>query len=86
MVIYFQSYCQTEESDGHCIWRGVCFDDKKNCAYNGSAVALDDNGVDALKQWCSHLLPSNYVAGDVVSTCCDIEQVNLNFATFFNIF
>lgn len=53
----------------------MCFDDKKNCAYNGSAKALDDEGVEALKQWCSHLLPTNYVAGGEVSMCCDKGQV-----------
>jgi Niemann-Pick C1 protein len=56
----------------------VCVSDppKKNCAYNGSALPLDDEGVEELKQWCSHLLPNDYPANSNVSTCCDIEQVS----------
>lgn len=50
---------------------------KKNCAYTGSALPLNSTGVDALKIWCSHLLPNNYAAGDDVNTCCDIDQVNM---------
>lgn len=57
------------------MWYGVCEDDKKNCAYNGTAKALDNEGVEALKKWCSHLLPTNYVAGESVLTCCDNKQV-----------
>jgi hypothetical protein len=58
----------------------VCFrgDKNKNCAYNGSAKPLNQSGVEALKQWCSHLLPNNYAEGDEVSTCCDKEQVKID--------
>lgn len=84
----FQSHCQ--QDDGHCIWYGVCKDDKKNCAYNGTAKALDEEGVKALSQWCSHLMPANYKAGDVVNTCCDNKQVHspipFKFLSFLTLF
>ena len=78
--MFLQSLGQTlnTENDGHCIWRGVCYNDgskKKNCAYNGTALPLNSTGVEALKQWCSHLLPKNYAVNEDVFTCCDNEQV-----------
>lgn len=83
---HLQSLGQTlnKEDDGHCIWRGVCYTDgakKKNCAYNGTALPLDSTGVDALKQWCSHLLP-NANNSDVL-TCCDNEQVTFSCQLYF---
>lgn len=60
----------------------MCKDDKKNCAYNGTAKALDDEGVKALSQWCSHLLPANYKAGVDVNTCCDNKQVKFTGIIF----
>lgn len=59
------------------MWRGICYegDSTKNCAYEGKAIALDAEGVTALKQWCSHLLPANYTDGQDVLTCCDNKQV-----------
>ncbi|XP_070495795.1 NPC intracellular cholesterol transporter 1 isoform X3 [Chironomus tepperi] len=67
---------QNKENNGHCVWRGVCYNDgskKKNCAYDGTALPLNSTGVDALKQWCSHLLPKDNA--DNVLTCCDNEQL-----------
>lgn len=74
----FQTSCQeTQNEDGHCVWHGVCLrgDKVKNCAYDGPPIALNASGVDALKQWCSHLLPQNYTDGQDVKVCCDNEQV-----------
>lgn len=66
------------QTDGHCVWHGVCYNEDKikNCAYDGPAKPLDASGVDALKQWCSHLLPHNYTEGHDVLTCCDNQQVS----------
>ena len=66
-------------NDGHCVWRGICYDEDKtkNCAYDGPAKALNASGVEALKEWCSHLLPQNYTEGQDVFTCCDNAQVSL---------
>lgn len=66
------------ESDGHCVWYGVCHRNEthkakiKNCAYDGPPKALTLTGVERLKQWCPHLVSSN---GKDVFTCCDDEQV-----------
>lgn len=72
-----QATCQND--DGHCVWYGKCatIDTKvKNCAYSGPPKALNASGIDALKQWCSHLLPENYRDGQEVLTCCDNVQVS----------
>ncbi|CRL00931.1 CLUMA_CG014455, isoform A, partial [Clunio marinus] len=74
------SWCQVSSNeDGHCIWYGVCNQEGKikNCFYNETAKALNETGVEALKQWCSHLLPSNYKEGQEVFTCCDNEQLKI---------
>lgn len=68
----------TDHNDAHCIWRGICEGEKKNCAYNGTALPLNDTGVKELKEWCSHLLPNDYPANKNVLTCCDINQVIIN--------
>jgi hypothetical protein len=72
----FQASCQ-EIDGGHCVWYGVCNREGKikNCPYDGKAKELNETGIDALKQWCSHLLPSDYSEGQKVFTCCDNEQV-----------
>lgn len=59
------------------MWYGHCYNEEKikNCAYDGPPKALNESGVDALKQWCSHLLPQNYTDGQDVKTCCDNAQV-----------
>lgn len=81
LLLAFQSSSQLELQsqidDGHCVWYGVCYkaDKIKNCAYDGPPKALNASGVDDLKQWCSHLLPQNYVYGQEVKLCCDNTQV-----------
>lgn len=69
----------SSSSDEHCVWYGVCQRNGEkinNCAYDGPARVLVPSGVEALKQWCSHLLPENYTEGQEVLTCCDEEQVS----------
>lgn len=64
---------------GSCVWYGVCKRiglKTKNCLYEGSPKRLNTTGVEALKHWCSHLLPDKYVQGDPVSTCCDEQQLH----------
>lgn len=73
----FQTSCQVSQNDGHCVWHGICYqkDKIKNCAYDGPPKVLNESGVVALKEWCSHLLPQNYADGQDVLTCCDNAQV-----------
>lgn len=69
-------------NDGHCVWHSVCHRSKntgksvvKNCAYDGPAKSLNSVGVEMLREWCPHMIPENYVEGQEVRTCCDVEQV-----------
>lgn len=78
------SHAMRNDDVGSCVWYGICdrIDNGgikiKNCAYEGNAKVLNASGVEALNEWCSHLIPNDYVKGDNVYTCCDNEQVSKN--------
>ncbi|XP_036321418.1 NPC intracellular cholesterol transporter 1 isoform X2 [Rhagoletis pomonella] len=59
-----------------CVWYGVCNSDayqhKQYCVYNGTAKVLPADGLELLKERCSHLLD-----GGVTEFCCDSEQVTI---------
>jgi len=67
----------SKQSEERCVWNGICYSTTKNCAYDGPPKRLNDTGVEALKKWCSYMLPDNYAAGDNVTMCCDNAQVRL---------
>lgn len=61
-------------ADGHCIWYGVCGNDKSKkqyCAYDGPAKQLDPAGQDLLRMYCPHVLERYQGAA-----CCDNEMVS----------
>ncbi|KAM8715427.1 hypothetical protein ACLKA7_002475 [Drosophila subpalustris] len=59
-----------------CIWYGVCNKDaighKQYCSYNGTAKAMNDEGLQLLAERCSFLLES-----EQKNFCCDVEQVKI---------
>ncbi|XP_056644165.1 NPC intracellular cholesterol transporter 1-like isoform X3 [Diorhabda sublineata] len=62
-----------KEVEGHCIWYGQCYEDPddgmmKNCFYNGTAKALqDESAIAILKKRCPDLSPD--------AVCCAVDQL-----------
>ncbi|XP_014102679.1 NPC intracellular cholesterol transporter 1 isoform X1 [Bactrocera oleae] len=60
-----------------CVWYGVCNVDpvmghKQYCVYNGTAKVMPANGLELMKQRCSHLLE-----GGATEFCCDSDQISI---------
>lgn len=81
-VFQFQIFAQnfipsdSSQSNGHCIWRGVCSQEgtrQRYCPDNGTAQPVDSEGLNLLKTYCSHLIDDDGNA----ETCCDNDQVRI---------
>ncbi|XP_034472622.1 NPC intracellular cholesterol transporter 1 [Drosophila innubila] len=59
-----------------CVWYGVCnkdaFGHNQYCSYNGTAKAMNDEGLQLLAERCSFLLKS-----EQKNFCCDVAQVKI---------
>ncbi|KAM3957916.1 Niemann-Pick type C-1a isoform 1-T1 [Aphomia sociella] len=64
----------TATADGHCIWRGVCWNStelpnkKTNCYYNGTAKPIEESTRSIIEKFCPDI-----AAGGLA--CCDSEQL-----------
>lgn len=66
---------RSDDSDGTCVWYGVCRNitgtqHKLYCSNNDTAQPLSSKAQERLKLHCPHL-----VHGPGTKTCCDDEQV-----------
>uniref|UniRef100_A0A336LKH8 CSON011471 protein n=1 Tax=Culicoides sonorensis TaxID=179676 RepID=A0A336LKH8_CULSO len=77
ILIGFSSATVSKDiNQGHCVWYGICNKDDKGmrqyCSYNGTAKALDNDGIELLNLYCNHL-----VKGENVEVCCDKNQIDV---------